>query len=103
MHRNFRLRPFFLSFFSTILVLVLVCSLLLVDARGRKLSFNDDSPPFEVVYHADETAQLQVNAFSADRRIGFTLPVKLWHFVADFLCIPHGHFPAEEEDVSKEN
>ena len=103
MPRNFRLRPFFLSFFSTILVLVLVCSLLLVDARGRRLSFNDTSPPFEVVYHADETAQLQVNAFSADRRIGFTLPVKLWHFVADFLCIPHERFPAEEEDVSKEN
>jgi hypothetical protein len=47
----------------------LIFGILFVDARGRKLSFNDTDPPFEMVYHADETAELQINAFSLDRRV----------------------------------
>ena len=96
MLRYFTSRPFLVSFFATILVIVLIFGILFVDARGRKLSFNDTDPPFEMVYHADETAELQINAFSIDRRVNVTGAVRIWHLIADFFCIPHARYPKAE-------
>ena len=86
-------RTFIISFVSTALALLLFIGLLAVDAEGRRLSFNDTSPAVEIVYNADGTADLQINAFSLDRRVRATGLVKTWHFIADFFCIPHRRFP----------
>lgn len=103
MFYRFRSRTFLFSFFSTIVILVLIIGLLLVDAEGRRLSFNDTSPAFEILYQTDGTAQMQINAFSLDRRVDVTGLVKAWHFIADFFCIPHRRFPqpAAEKTVSQ--
>lgn len=93
MFRYIHSRPFLFSFFSTILVALLIFGLFAVDAEGRRLSFNDTSPALEILYFEDETAQLQINAFSIDRRLNITPFVKAWHFVADFFCLPHARFP----------
>lgn len=95
----FRSRAFLASFFITLLLLIFVIGLFAVDARGRQLSFNDTAPAFEVIYLPDGRALLQVNAFSLNRRFNVTGPVKLWHFIADFLCIPHERFPAASPEA----
>ena len=96
MLRYFISRPFLVSFFATLLAVTLIFGILYVDARGRKLSFNDTTPPFEMIYSADGTAELQINAFSLDRRVDVTGVVRVWHFIADFFCIPHARFPKAE-------
>lgn len=95
MFTYFRSRTFLASFFLTLLLVSLILGIFAVDSEGRRLSFNDTSPPFEVIYRRDGRALIQVNAFSLDRRFDATGLVKVWHFVADFFCIPHGRFPAE--------
>lgn len=82
-------RCFWLSFLCTLLALLLLIGLVAVDAQGRKLSFNDTSPAAEIVYPGDGTAYISVNAFSLNAKINVTGAVKLWHFIADFFCIPH--------------
>ena len=87
MHSRFRTRPFLISFLCTALALLFLVGILVVDAEGRRLSFNDTSPALELVYHAAGTAALQVNAFRLDRRIDVTGLVRVWHFIADFFCL----------------
>ena len=72
MHSRFRTRPFLISFLCTALALLFLVGILVVDAEGRRLSFNDTSPALELVYNADGTADMQVNAFRLDRRIDVT-------------------------------
>ena len=93
MHSRFRTRPFLISFLCTALALLFLVGILVVDAEGRRLSFNDTSPALELVYNADGTADMQVNAFRLDRQFDVTGLVRVWHFIADFFCIPHGRFP----------
>lgn len=93
MRSCFHSRAFILSFVCTALALLLLIGILAVDAEGRRLSFNDTSPAVEIVYNADGTADMQINAFSLDRRVRVTGLVKTWHFIADFFCIPHRGFP----------
>lgn len=91
--RCFSSRAFWMSFFATLLMVVLIFGVLYVDAEGRKLSFNDTAPPFEMLYYPNETAELQINAFSLDKRVDVSSAVRIWHFIADFFCIPHARFP----------
>lgn len=93
MHSRFRIRPFLISFLCTALALLFLVGILVVDAEGRRLSFNDTSPALELVYNADGTADMQVNAFRLDRQFDVTGLVRVWHFIADFFCIPRGRFP----------
>lgn len=93
-------RAFWASFITTCLVLLLLLALFAVDSTGRERSFNDTSPAFELLYNENGTAELQVNAFSIDRTFDVTGPVHVWHFIADFLCLPHGQFPPESVPLS---
>ena len=52
-------RAFLMSFFCTVLVLLFVFGMLMVDAEGRRLSFNDNAPPAEMLYQADGKAFLK--------------------------------------------
>lgn len=60
-------RAFLMSFFCTVQVLLFVFGMLMVDAEGRRLSFNDNAPPAEMLYQADGKAFLKINAFGAGR------------------------------------
>ena len=73
-------RAFLMSFFCTVLVLLFVFGMLMVDAEGRRLSFNDNAPPAEMLYQADGKAFLKINAFELDARIPVTGAVKVWRF-----------------------
>ena len=52
MRKVLRSRTFLMSFFCTVLVLLFVFGMLMVDAEGRRLSFNDNAPPAEMLYQA---------------------------------------------------
>ena len=73
---------------STVLVLLFVFGMLMVDAEGRRLSFNDNAPPAEMLYQADGKAFLKINAFELDARIPVTGAVKVWRFFEKFFCLP---------------
>ena len=75
-------RAFLMSFFCTVLVLLFVFGMLMVDAEGRRLSFN------EMLYQADGNAFLKINAFELDARIPVTGAVKVWRFFEKFFCLP---------------
>ncbi len=92
MLRILRSRAFITSFFMTLLIVLLIFTLLTVDARGRRLSFNDTAPPFEIIYTDDSRALLDINAFSLDKQLDVTDAVRLWHIIADFFCLPHRNF-----------
>ena len=79
-------RAFLMSFFCTVLVLLFVFGMLMVDAEGRRLSFNDNAPPAEMLYQADGKAFLKINAFELDARIPVTGAVKVWRFFEKFFC-----------------
>lgn len=81
-------RAFLMSFFCTVLVLLFVFGMLMVDAEGRRLSFNDSAPPAEMLYQADGKAFLKINAFELDARIPVTGAVKVWRFFEKFFCLP---------------
>ena len=81
-------RAFLMSFFCTVLVLLFVFGMLMVDAEGRRLSFNDNAPPAEMLYQADGKAFLKINAFELDARIPVTGAVKVWRFFEKFFCLP---------------
>lgn len=81
-------RAFLMSFFCTVLVLLFVFGMLMVDAEGRRLSFNDNAPPAEMLYQADGKAFLKINAFELDARIPVTGAVKVWRFLEKFFCLP---------------
>ena len=61
MQSRFRARPFVISFLCTALALVFLTAMLVVDAEGRRLSFNDTSPALEIVYNADGTVNLDAS------------------------------------------
>ena len=73
---------------SAVLVLLFVFGMLMVDAEGRRLSFNDNAPPAEMLYQADGKAFLKINAFELDARIPVTGAVKVWRFFEKFFCLP---------------
>lgn len=83
-----RSRTFLMSFFCTVIVLLMIFGLLMVDAEGRRLSFNDNAPPAEILYKADGRAFLQINAFELDKRIPVTGVMKVWRFFEKFFCLP---------------
>lgn len=88
MRKVLRSRTFLMSFFCTVLVLLFIFGMLMVDAEGRRLSFNDNAPPAEMLYQADGKAFLKINAFELDARIPVTGAVKAWRFFEKFFCLP---------------
>lgn len=90
MRKCMRSRAFLMSFFCTALALLLVAGLLMVDTEGRRLSFNDNAPPAEILYKTDGKAFLQINAFELNARIPVTGAMKVWRFFEKFFCLPQG-------------
>lgn len=81
-------RAFLMSFFCTVLVLLFVFGMLMVDAEGRRLSFNDNAPPAEMLYQADGKAFLKNTRLSWMRESPLTGAVKVWRFFEKFFCLP---------------
>lgn len=82
-------RTFFLSFSISLAALIVMLGLLTVDARGREMSFGDDTPPLHVVKHEDGTAELEYEVMGVHGSLDFTFFDKTWDYICDFGCIPH--------------
>jgi len=82
-------KSFAMAFSITFCMLLLCIGLLLVDYQGRKLSFGDDSPVFQVTEYSDGTSNLLVNAFGEIKEYEITKLREIYNKILDFCCIPH--------------
>lgn len=82
-------RIFFFSFAAALCLFILGIGFVLVDYQGRKLSFGDDQPPFQVVEHQDGTADLKIKLMGKEAEYDFTAFDKMWKFICEFGCLPH--------------
>lgn len=82
-------RTFLLSFTAALCLLILVLGALTVDYQGRRMSFGDDTPPFQVIGRENGNADLSMKLFGKEARVDFTFFNNLWNFLCDFSCIPH--------------
>jgi len=66
----------FFSLCSRALSFYLGIGFVLVDYQGRKLSFGDDQPPFQVVEHQDGTADLKIKLMGKETELVLQLSTK---------------------------
>ena len=60
-----------------------------MDAQGRRLSFGDEQPPFQVEQLSNGKTCLRVKLFGLDAAWDVTSASRAWDAVCDFCCIPH--------------
>lgn len=82
-------RVFFFSFAAALCLFILGIGFVLVDYQGRKLSFGDDQPPFQVVEHQDGTADLKIKLMGKETELDVTAFDKMLKFICEFGCLPH--------------
>lgn len=81
-------RAFMIPFTITLCTIILLYGLLKVDVNGRRMSFADTKPPFEVVEKYDGTSSLRIRFMGIDTERDFTRAMELWQKFKDFCCIP---------------
>lgn len=82
-------RPFALALGLSLFVFLTVAGCVVVDAQGRRLSFGDTQPPFQVEHLPGDRAQLEVKLFGAETSFDFTQADRILDIVRDFFCLPH--------------
>ncbi len=82
-------KSFWFSLSLSLALFLIAAGFLKVDAEGRRLSFGDDTPPFQTVDAGNGKTDLEIHLFGADRRVDITKIYDFWIFLLDFSCIPH--------------
>ena len=73
----------------SLFVLITLAGCVIVDYQGRRLSFGEDQPPFQVEQLSNGKACLRVKLFGLDAAWDVTSASRAWDAVCDFCCIPH--------------
>ena len=81
-------RVFALSLGLSLFVFLTLAGCVVVDTQGRRLSFGDDQPPFQVEHLPNDQARLDVKLFGTDTSSDFTQADRVLNMVRDFFCLP---------------
>lgn len=81
-------RIFGLTLALSLFVFLTVAGCVAVDAEGRRLSFGDDQPPFQVERSPEGEARLEVKLFGVEETFPFTMGDKILTTVREFFCLP---------------
>ena len=87
--KHSRKHTFALSLALSLFVFLTLAGCVIVDAQGRRLSFGDKQPPFQVEQLPNGKACLRVKLFGLDAAWDVTSASRAWDAVCDFCCIPH--------------
>lgn len=82
-------RPFAFALALSLFVFLTLAGCVVVDTQGRKLSFGDDQPPFQVERLPGDRAQLEIKLFGTETSLDFTQADHILDIVRDFFCLPH--------------
>ena len=83
--KHSRKHTFALSLALSLFVFLTLAGCAIVDAQGRRLSFGDEQPPFQVEQLSNGKACLRVKLFGLDAASAS----RAWEAICDFCCIPH--------------
>lgn len=81
-------RIFGLALGLSLFVFLTAAGCVAVDVEGRKMSFGDDQPPFQVERLADGQARLEVKLFGVEESLPFTQGDRILTLVREFFCLP---------------
>ena len=87
--KHSRKHTFALSLALSLFVFLTLAGCAIVDAQGRRLSFGDEQPPFQVEQLPNGKARLRVKLFGLDAAWDVTSASRAWEAICDFCCIPH--------------
>ena len=87
--KHSRKHTFALSLALSLFVFLTLAGCAIVDAQGRRLSFGDEQPPFQVEQLSNGKASLGARRFGRDAAWDATSASRAWDAVCDFCCIPH--------------
>lgn len=87
--KHSRKHTFALSLALSLFVFLTLAGCAIVDAQGRRLSFGDEQPPFQVEQLSNGKACLRVKLFGLDAAWDVTSANRAWDAICDFCCIPH--------------
>lgn len=87
--KHSRVGAFGLSLGISLFVLLTGVGCVVVDYQGRKMSFGDTQPPLQVEELPGGKAELEVKLFGWEDSVDFTFADKAYHFLWEFLCLPH--------------
>ena len=82
-------RIFFLALGISLFLFITAVGFVVVDYQGRRLSFGDEQPPFQVEQLPNGKACLQVKLFGLNASWDVTSASRAWEAICDFCCIPH--------------
>ena len=77
------------TFALSLFVFLTLAGCAIVDAQGRRLSFGDEQPPFQVEQLSNGKACLRVKLFGLNASWDVTSASRAWDAICDFCCIPH--------------
>ena len=82
-------RAFFLALGISLFLFITAVGFVVVDYQGRRLSFGDEQPPFQVEQLSNGKACLRVKLFGLNASWDVTSANRAWEAICDFCCIPH--------------
>ena len=81
-------KTFFTSFSITCCIFIFIIGIIIVDYRGREMSFGDERLPFEILSEESGEATLEIRLLGIDESVNFTGVKKVLDFIRDFVCLP---------------
>lgn len=78
-----KIRIFYVSFFSTICVVLLLWGLIKVDFQGRKISTGDKTPPFEIVRQDQNQVYFQITSMGIEKKWDISFAANSWEKIKE--------------------
>lgn len=72
----------------SLFVLITLAGCVIVDYQGRRLSFGEDQPPFQVERLPGNRSCLEVDLFGVEAKVDFTQAGRILDLLRDFFCLP---------------
>ncbi len=82
-------RAFWGALGAALPALLLAAGLVIVDYEGRKMSFGDGQPPFQVENLPGDRARLTVKTLGFEGQWDITPLDRAFDFFCEFCCLPH--------------
>ena len=86
--KRMKSRIFAFTLGLSLFVLITLAGCVIVDYQGRRLSFGEDQPPFQVERLPGNRSRLEVDLFGVEAKVDFTQAGRILDLLRDFFCLP---------------
>ncbi|MEG1427474.1 MAG: hypothetical protein RSC76_07270 [Oscillospiraceae bacterium] len=81
-------RIFWASFFTSLILLLLIGGILAVDFTCRSTALGDTAPILSLSASTGKTL-LHFHSLGLEKTVDVTWGADFWRFICDFVCVPH--------------